>query len=42
MLPRAGQKVIVDEAAKGMTPILRMDRARADAATAAAAEGGGR
>jgi membrane protease subunit HflK len=45
VLPRAGQKVILDEKAKGMTPILRMDPAPdgdASAAAAAAAAGGGR
>jgi membrane protease subunit HflK len=40
VLPRAGQKVILDEAAKGMTPILQMDGwKRTEPATAAAAEG---
>jgi membrane protease subunit HflK len=32
VLPRAGQKVILDEAAKGMTPILRMDPGREETA----------
>jgi membrane protease subunit HflK len=36
VLPRAGQKVILDEAAKGMTPILPMERRPADAGTTAA------
>jgi membrane protease subunit HflK len=38
VLPRAGQKVIVDEATKGMTPILQMDRRQPDATTAAVTE----
>ncbi len=37
VLPRAGQKVILDEAAKGMTPILSMERRQTDAAKSAAA-----
>jgi membrane protease subunit HflK len=40
VLPRAGQKVIIDEAAKGMTPILQMDPTlRTTTSTAAAADG---
>lgn len=39
VLPRAGQKVILDEAAKGMTPILRMDPGSADPSVAAVAAG---
>ncbi|HYG68591.1 MAG TPA: FtsH protease activity modulator HflK, partial [Anaeromyxobacteraceae bacterium] len=41
VLPRAGQKVILDDAAKGMTPILQMDPQKPPgaAAAAAAAEG---
>jgi modulator of FtsH protease HflK len=39
VLPRAGQKVIIDDAAKGMTPILRMDPGRTDAGTTAAVAG---
>jgi membrane protease subunit HflK len=42
VLPRAGQKVIVDENAKGMTPILRLDAGPVDASVAAAAAGGER
>jgi membrane protease subunit HflK len=43
VLPRAGQKVIMDEAARGMTPILQMDPTRRpDAATTAAMEGASR
>jgi modulator of FtsH protease HflK len=45
VLPRAGQKVILDEKAKGMTPILRMDPGSSDAAAApvaVAAAGGAR
>jgi membrane protease subunit HflK len=40
VLPKAGQKVIMDEAAKGMTPILPMERrdAGATATTAAVSE----
>jgi len=40
VLPRAGQKVILDDAAKGLMPILRMDAAAGpmDAAAAAAAQ----
>lgn len=38
VLPRAGQKVVLDEAAKGMTPILQMEPRRTDSTTAAAAE----
>jgi membrane protease subunit HflK len=43
VLPRAGQKVILDDKAKGMTPILRMEPGRGDAAldAAAAATAGG-
>jgi membrane protease subunit HflK len=37
VLPRAGQKVILDEAAKGMTPILPMDRRDAAGTTTTAA-----
>ena len=40
VLPRVGSKVIFDEAAKGMTPILRMDRS--EDVLPAAAKGGGR
>ena len=36
VLPRAGQKVIVDDKAKGMTPILRMDAKPVEASVAAA------
>jgi membrane protease subunit HflK len=37
VLPRAGQKVVMDEKAKGMTPILRLDPpAKDDGATVAA------
>jgi membrane protease subunit HflK len=37
VLPRAGQKVVMDEKAKGMTPILRLDpRTDGDGATVAA------
>jgi membrane protease subunit HflK len=40
VMPRAGQKVIVDDTLRGMTPILNMDPApREKAATTAAAEG---
>jgi membrane protease subunit HflK len=43
VLPRAGQKVIIDEAAKGMTPILQMDPTRrTDTATTAAVDEVGR
>jgi membrane protease subunit HflK len=42
VLPRAGQKVILDEAAKGMTPILPMERRPGDAATTAAVSEAGR
>jgi membrane protease subunit HflK len=42
VLPRAGQKVILDEATKGMTPILSMERPPADAAKAAAVSEAGR
>ncbi len=43
VLPRAGQKVIVDEASKGMTPILNMERrTEASDVAAAAAQGGAR
>jgi membrane protease subunit HflK len=39
VLPRAGQKVVIDEKAKGMTPILRMESGpeRGEAAVAAGA-----
>jgi membrane protease subunit HflK len=37
VLPRAGQKVVIDEAAKGMTPILRMAPGEPEVTTAAAA-----
>ncbi len=37
MLPKAGHKVILDDKAKGMTPILRMDAEQSgDTATVAA------
>lgn len=39
VLPRAGQKVVLDDSAKGMTPILNMDRLPREAAAAAAVEG---
>lgn len=42
VLPRAGQKVILDEAAKGMTPILRMEPRDSDTAETAAAQGAAR
>jgi membrane protease subunit HflK len=38
VLPRVGQKVIIDDRAKGMTPILRMDPAKPDDGAAIAAE----
>jgi membrane protease subunit HflK len=37
VLPRVGQKVIFDESAKGMTPILRMSPGAVDASVAGAA-----
>jgi modulator of FtsH protease HflK len=40
VLPRAGQKVIMDQTAKGMTPILRMPQVEQDVATTAAAAKG--
>ncbi len=44
VVPRAGQKVIIDDTVRGMTPILNMDPAPRPpaAATAAAAEGASR
>jgi membrane protease subunit HflK len=45
VLPKAGQMVIIDDAAKGMTPILRMDpgeKGQLDVTTTAAAAGGAR
>ena len=42
VLPRAGQKVILDEAAKGMTPILRMEPRESNGAEAAAVQGASR
>ncbi len=39
VLPRARQKVIIDDAVRGMTPLLNMDPSPRAAATAAAAEG---
>ncbi|HCF56596.1 MAG TPA: FtsH protease activity modulator HflK [Myxococcales bacterium] len=42
LLPRVGTKVVVDDAAKGMTPILQMDRAPMSSARAAAVAGGDR
>lgn len=42
VLPRAGQKVIIDEAAKGLTPILSMERRPTATETAAAAAEAGR
>ena len=38
VLPLAGQKVIIDEAAKGMTPILQMRPGDTGVTTAAAAK----
>ena len=40
VLPRVGRKVILDESAKGMTPILPMDRAPDATTTAAVSEVG--
>jgi membrane protease subunit HflK len=42
VLPRAGQKVIVDDAVKGMTPLLNLEQSARTAAAAAAATDGGR
>jgi len=42
VLPRVGQKVIFDESAKGMTPILRMAPGSDEPAVSAAAAGGAR
>ncbi|MGI5863135.1 MAG: FtsH protease activity modulator HflK [Myxococcales bacterium] len=42
LMPRVGTKVVVDDAAKGLTPILQMDRAPMNVGRTAAVAGGDR